>query len=149
VDAITGAYWNWEAVQIQLKGQPVNVMHLDQWGVPNYDELVFVTSEQLLQSKPDLVRAFVAAEMKGEQYAIDHPDEAEQALLAANKDLEKPLVEQSLKLLAPVWKADAPRLGYLDPKQWQAYERWMRSKNLISKDVDVSQAMTDEYLPQS
>src|SRR5436309_12380482 len=41
VDAVEGVYWTWEALQARQLGYPVNVMRVDHYGVPVYDELVF------------------------------------------------------------------------------------------------------------
>ena len=42
VDATLGAYWNYEALQLRQMGRKVNVIHVEQAGVPTYDELVVV-----------------------------------------------------------------------------------------------------------
>lgn len=148
VDAIIGAYWNVEAVEIAQKGQPVNVMRLNKLGVPTYDELVFVTSDKVLHGDPGLVRAFLKAEMQGERFAMAHPRQAAAFVLKASKSPDPPLVDKSVALLQPVWKGAAPRLGYMDPAKWQAFEKWMRAQGVLSKDVPVSAAMTDADLPK-
>lgn len=149
VDAIVGAYWNWEAVEIQQKdgGHYPDVLRVNKWGVPNYDELVFVTSDHLAASNPKLVKDFVAAMVAGETYAKDNPDGAVKDLLAANKDLNKDLVTKSVRLLQPVWQANAPAVGYLNATQWGSYEKWMRAQGLLKKSVPIAQAMTDRFLP--
>ncbi|MEO6858107.1 MAG: ABC transporter substrate-binding protein, partial [Solirubrobacteraceae bacterium] len=43
VAATLGAYWNYEAIQLRQLGRRVNVIHVENAGVPNYDELVLVT----------------------------------------------------------------------------------------------------------
>jgi putative hydroxymethylpyrimidine transport system substrate-binding protein len=40
VDAIIGAYWPWEGIKLQEEGSPVNVMKLQDSGVPDYYELI-------------------------------------------------------------------------------------------------------------
>jgi len=62
VDAIIGAYWSWEALQADQGGHPVNVMRLDRFGVPTYDELVFVTGRGQLAREPSTLRAFLRAD---------------------------------------------------------------------------------------
>ena len=147
VDAIAGGYWNWEAVQIALEGQPVNVMRLNAWGVPDYDELVLIASEGTVQKDPGLIQAFDAALASGTRYAAAHPDAALQALLTANPSLSRPLVQQSLKDLTPAWNASGKGYGYMDPTQWTAYAAWMRSEKWLTQAVDAGKAMTDAFLP--
>ncbi len=150
VDAIIGAYWNWEAVEIQQKdgGKYPEVLRVNQWGVPTYDELVMVTSEQLIKSDPALVRSFVAAQVAGEQYAQKNPAGAVKDLLAANKDLDPALVSKSVRLLQPAWDAQGPTIGYMDPAQWTKYEQWMVAQGQLKAPVSVAQAMTNQFLPK-
>jgi putative hydroxymethylpyrimidine transport system substrate-binding protein len=37
--------------------------------------------------------------------------------------------------------------GRMDMKSWQSFADWMHSSGLISKAVNVSNVMTDQYLP--
>ncbi len=150
VDAIIGAYWNWEAVEIQQKdgGKYPEVLRVNQWGVPTYDELVMVTSEHLMQTDPGLVRRFVAAEVAGEQYAQKNPAGAVKDLLAANTDLNAALVSKSVQLLQPAWDAQGPAIGYMNPAQWTKYMQWMVAQGQLKAPVNVAQAMTNQFLPK-
>src|SRR5207302_6670633 len=53
VDATLGAYWNYEAIQLQQLGKRPNVIRMDEVGVPRYDELVLVARESELSSHID------------------------------------------------------------------------------------------------
>ncbi len=46
VDAIIGVYWTWESLLLKQKGFQANELRLTHWGVPDYYELVIVTSKQ-------------------------------------------------------------------------------------------------------
>ncbi len=144
-DAIVGGYWNWEAIQAALKGHPVNVMRVERWGVPNFCELVLITHEQTIHSRPAFVRDVVVAMQKGYAYAEAHPTSAWQALHAQDKTLDRTLVMKSLMLLKPV-VTDAPTMGYQDPAQWRAYAAWLWANRLIAKPVKASQAFTNQFL---
>src|SRR5207248_1538439 len=65
VDAVEGVYWTWEALQARQLGHPVNVMRLDHYGVPVYDELVFATGTRQLQREAATLRAFQRATFEG------------------------------------------------------------------------------------
>lgn len=147
VDAIIGGYWNWEAVEIAQAGHPVNVMRLQDWGVPNYNELVVVTSDKIARDDPQLVRAFDAALSQGLAYAAAHPGVSLRELLKANPSLSRKLVARSLQLLRPAWKGKAPQYGYMSPGQWRVYVQWMLKEKLLPHAVPVARAMTDAFLP--
>src|SRR5205085_2454117 len=59
VDATLGAYWNYEAIQLQQLGKRPNVIRMDRVGVPTYDELVVVARSSELTKHIDVIRRFV------------------------------------------------------------------------------------------
>jgi putative hydroxymethylpyrimidine transport system substrate-binding protein len=145
VDAIVGVYWTWEAIQAQMKGYPVNTMRVERWGVPNYCELVLVTSNSVVRNQPALVRNTVQAMQQGYAYAESHPEAAWNALHAADKTLDRAVVLPSLRLLRPV-VTGAPTIGWQNGTQWRFYARWLTTNKLISGNPDVSHAFTDKFL---
>lgn len=149
VDAIIGAYWTWEALQADAQGKPVNVLRLDQEGVPTYDELVFLTGKGQLAREPGVLRAFQRATFRGYAYASAHPAEATAILLTVPGVLSKSagLIRRSIALLAPLFKDAQGRYGTMDAAQWQAYADWLTRNRLIKGHVDASQALTAALVP--
>lgn len=145
VDAIVGVYWTWEAIQAQMKGHPVDTMRVERWGVPNYCELVLVTSTSMVRKQPALVRNTVQAMQQGYAYAESHPEAAWSALHGADKTLDRALVLQSLRLLRPV-VTGARTIGWQNGTQWRFYARWLTSHRLISGNPDVAHAFTNTFL---
>ena len=74
VDAVIGAYWNIEGVQLERQGIPVESFRLEQNGVPDYDELVVVTSDEVARKQPELVRAFLRGAAQGAGLGGDRPE---------------------------------------------------------------------------
>jgi putative hydroxymethylpyrimidine transport system substrate-binding protein len=148
VDSIIGAYWTWEALQAAQKGVKVNAMRLDQWGVPTYNELVFVTGPSQLQNEPNVLRAFQRATFRGYAYAAAHPAEATAILLKAPGVLSNsaPLIEHSIKLLGPLFADSHGRYGTIRPVLWQAYANWMTAGHLLPNHLDVSKALNTSLL---
>lgn len=145
VDAIVGVYWSWEAIQAQMKGYPVNTMRVEQWGVPNYCELVLVTSDSIIRTQPALVRNTVQAMQEGYAFAESHPQAAWNALHAADKTLDRGLVLRSLKMLRPVVTA-ASTIGAQNGAQWRYYARWLTANKLMNGNPDVAHAFTNRFL---
>ena len=50
-DAVMGAYWTHETILAEQEGYPVSMMRVEEWGVPDYYELVLVTSEERCASR--------------------------------------------------------------------------------------------------
>ena len=65
VDAVIGAYWTHESILIEMEGHGVNIMKLDDWGVPAYYELILVTNEKMIEENSSLVEKFVESFING------------------------------------------------------------------------------------
>ena len=148
VDAVIGAFWNIELVDLERQGQPVAALKLDEHGVPTYDELVVVTSDTVAREKPELVKAFLRGLQKGQDWAATDEAGAVEHLLQANKDLNEDTVKAQLRETAPVLSpSDVPTL-HVDPAQWATFATWMTDNGLLTKPVDASAAVTDRFLPE-
>ncbi len=148
VDAIVDAYWNIEAVELKGEGFETNVIRLPEVGVPNYNELPVATSDSYARENPDVVRRFVGALVKGHEAALEDPEAAREALLAANEELDPKVAAETLKLTVPVFGSGGGRVGFQDPEEWEAYVGWAVENGVLEKRVDVKDAMTNEFLPE-
>jgi putative hydroxymethylpyrimidine transport system substrate-binding protein len=148
VDAILGGFRNIEGVDLQQRGLDPRIVPVDQLGVPTYDELVLVARRSTVDDHPQAIHSFIAALDEGTTYAIGHPQEAANAVLAAGKGLDamqtRAEVDATLPLLAP---AQGRPYGYLDPDQWREYAQWMAEHDLISSAPPTSDVLTNELLP--
>jgi putative hydroxymethylpyrimidine transport system substrate-binding protein len=148
VDAVVDAYWNIEAVELAQEGFETNVIRLPEVGVPNYNELVVATSDSYAQENPDIVRRFVKALVEGHQYAVENPEAARDALLAANEELDPEVAQETVALTVPLF-GEPGRIGYQDPEEWRAYVDWAVENEVLPGPVDVDTVMTNEFLPES
>jgi putative hydroxymethylpyrimidine transport system substrate-binding protein len=148
VDATLGAYWNVEAVQLAQLHKHPNVIHMEQVGVPNYDELVVVVRKNTIVNHPDLVRRFVQALGRGYEAVRRNPQAAVNNLLHASSGLDPKLQLASLTATLPAFFPSNPAnpWGWQDPKEWAAYGQWMLSHHLISNPNAVLDASTNELL---
>lgn len=147
VDAVVDAYWNIEPVELAQEGLETNVIRLPEVGVPNYNELVVATSEPYAEENPDLVRCFVGALVEGHRYALENPEDARDALIAANDELDPEVAEETVALTVPLFGAE--RIGYQDPEEWRAYVDWAIENGVLPGPVEVDEVMTNEFLPES
>lgn len=147
VDALVGAYWNVEVPELEHQGVGVDVFRLERFGVPDYDELVVVTSDTVAEERPTLVEALLRGLQKGQDWAATDQAGAADHLIHANPDLDRDVLIEQLRLTAPLLSpSDQPTLG-LDPAEWEAYARWMRENDILKRPVDVADAVTDRFLP--
>jgi len=146
VDAVMGAYPVHEAILAEEQGYPVNVMSVTDWGVPSYYELVMVTSDKMAGEQADVVKRFMWATAKGYYDAAKDPAKALELLAKANPEADMKMEEQGSKLLIPLWMDNVTTYGWQEKDRWQGYEKWMRSKGLLAKDVNVDDAYTNDFL---
>jgi putative hydroxymethylpyrimidine transport system substrate-binding protein len=148
VDATLGAYWNYEGVDLRLKKRDPQIIRVDQAGVPPYDELVFVASEKTVREKGDAIRGFLGALARGVRDLRADPKEGLDALLAANRELDPKLQSEALKATLPLYAPPPGRpFGWQEPREWNAFGRFMRAAGLIDKSPDG--AFTNDLLPGS
>ena len=148
VDAIIGGYEVHEAILAEQQGKPVVAMRVQDWGVPDYYELVLVSSDTMLKDYPETVRKFLSAVTKGYTDAQREQGAALDALLAGYPDADRTVEEPGLARLAPLWIAGVSRYGEQTTARWQEYADWLRARKLLDKDVAVSECFTTEYLPK-
>jgi putative hydroxymethylpyrimidine transport system substrate-binding protein len=147
VDAVLGAYWNYEAIQLAQMHKRTNVIRMNQVGVPGYNELVVAVRASTIINHPDLVRRFVQALARGYESARADPSAAVQNLVKANSGLDQKLQLASVRATMPVFfPAGAHPWGWQDPAQWSAYGQWMLSQHLISDPTSLVGASTNELL---
>jgi putative hydroxymethylpyrimidine transport system substrate-binding protein len=148
VDAVIGAYWNIEVVELERQGIPTQVFRLEENGVPDYDELVLVTSDEIARDDPELVKAFLRGLRAGQDWAATDQTGAVEHLLAANGDLDPEVVKEQVKLTADLLSpADEPTLN-LDPAEWASFAEWMGDNGLLPNPVDPADAVSDRFLPE-
>jgi putative hydroxymethylpyrimidine transport system substrate-binding protein len=148
VDATLGAYWNYEAIQLRQLGKHPNVIHVENAGVPDYDELVLVTTENDIANKNNELRRFVQALGRGYAAVRADPQAGVDALVSANPSLSRKLqlasVEATLSSFFPA-RASLP-WGWQVPSQWTAYGKWMVAQHLIKNPASVPDASTNQLL---
>jgi putative hydroxymethylpyrimidine transport system substrate-binding protein len=147
VDAVLGAYWNYEAIQLAQMHKRTNVIRVDHVGVPSYDELVIVVRRSTITNRPDVIRRFVQALGRGYEATRQDPSSAVQDLVKASSGLDQKLQLASVRATLPAFfPAGAHPWGWQDPTQWNAYGQWMLNHHLISTPAAIADASTNELL---
>ena len=101
-----------------------------------------VTSQQLVDERPDMVRRFVRSLLAGWQNALAEANQSPALETIARHDKETPhnlmarQLEVTRALVRP--KADFP-VGRMDVDAWRQTERIMRDQGLIGAPVDIVQ----------
>ena len=150
VDAVLGAFWNYEGTELRLERRRPQIIRVDQAGVPPYDELVLVANEDSLERDGRRIRSFLAALARGTQALRRNPQGGIEGLLRANRDLDprlqRAVVEVTLPLFLP--RRGKP-FGYQDPRAWERFAAWMKENGIVRRAPDATGAFSNEFLPGS
>jgi len=134
VDATTG-FWNAEGVALRRRGIPIRVFKVDRYGAPPYPELILTTSRETLEEEPELIDAMVAATEGGYELTVENPQQALDALLAANPALDRAEQQAQLDALLPDLKPQP-----FDSKVLREWSAWDVEHGLLEEPVDVDGA---------
>lgn len=150
VDATIGCLVNHEVPQMEEEGFEVNYFMVNEYGIPNYYEGVFLANNEMIEKESDVLAGFLRASAKGfKDFQENH--EACLKILLDNQNEENfplsPTVEEkSCQTLLPLMEtSDAPFLSQSE-ENWQENIDWMLGAGLIDHPVEVSDVMVNiEY----
>lgn len=120
VDAVIGGYRNIEALELKLQGKDPQVMNVEDFGVPAYDELVIVANRDEIHAAK--IKKFLVALQEGVTYLRAHPQETWQAFAAAHPELNTELNQQAWQQTAPLFAGNP---AALDKARYEAYEQFL------------------------
>jgi putative hydroxymethylpyrimidine transport system substrate-binding protein len=147
-DAMLGGFRNVEGVDLELRGEDPRVVPVDELGIPTYDELVLVASQERVDDDPEEIRLFLAALEQGTRIASRDPRLATDAVLDAGEGLDPGLtaaeVDATLPLLEP--QGGQP-YGFMDPREWEDFIGFMADQGEIGVRFEPGDVSTNDLLP--
>jgi putative hydroxymethylpyrimidine transport system substrate-binding protein len=127
VDAVIGAFRNFELNQMDLVDHPGRAFYPEEEGVPAYDELIYLANRDSLR-RPELRRFLIAVE-KATDWLLNHPEAAWQRFKATD-----PVLDDELNHRA--WAATLPRFAHspaaLDHGRYQRFAAFLQSRGLVT-----------------
>ena len=138
VDAVIGAYRNFELNQMRIEGVDGRCFFLEEEGVPPYDELIYVANSESLDRS--LIRRFLAATEKATQFIVNHPEESWQIFSATAAELRDELNERA-------WTDTLPRFALrpaaFDAGRYRRFEAFLWEFGLVPFENDPSDLAVD------
>jgi len=133
VDAVIGAYRNFELNQMQIEGVEGRCFYVEEEGLPAYDELIYVANPQTMDA--DMIRRFLAATEKATQFIVNHPQESWEIFAGTAPELQDKLNEMA-------WADTLPRFALrpaaLDEGRYARFEAFLHDAGLIETARPVS-----------
>lgn len=139
VDAVIGAYRNFELNQMDIAKRPGRAFYPEENGVPPYDELIYVAHRDNLRD-PRLA-AFLGAVEEGVQFLLNHPDESWSLFI---KGREKELNDE---LNRRAWRDTLPRFALrpaaMDARRYARFAAFLLAAKVIATSPPVSSYAVD------
>ncbi len=138
VEATLGAFRNFELKQMELAGGKGRCFHVEEEGLPAYDELIFLANRDSLNREQ--VARFMQAIEKATQYMLNHPEEAKTTFAAHAPDLGD-------ALNTAAWDDTFGRFALspaaLDHGRYARFEAFLLEAGLIESALPISKLALD------
>lgn len=126
----------------------VDRMLFSDYGIHIYNHTI-ITHEDTIKNRPDLVKKFVRASIKGWNYAIGHPEEAIDILVKHYPEMNKNTELDNFKTELSVLDTSVTRengFGYQTKERWDELQDMLYDLKMIDKKIDVTTVFTNEFL---
>jgi putative hydroxymethylpyrimidine transport system substrate-binding protein len=133
VDAVIGAYRNFELNQLDLEGSPGRAFYPEEQGIPPYDELIFIANSDALDDSR--LPRFLDAIEAGTLYLLNHPDESFQLFIEGRPELDDELNRRA-------WADTLPRFALrpaaMDTARYARFAKFLEDQGLIKTPPPVA-----------
>ncbi|WP_299733462.1 ABC transporter substrate-binding protein [uncultured Endozoicomonas sp.] len=139
VDAIMGAYRNFELNQLAIEGEKGRMFYYEENNIPPYDELIFIANSK--KHNKDAIRRFLRAIELGTQYIVNNPDKSWEIF----RDYSPEKLNNELNRRA--WFDTISRFDLRpaakDVGRYQAFADFLQSKGELKDKVDARTFMLE------
>lgn len=140
VDAVMGPFKTYETVTMAHKGYEVGYFELENWGIPDYDELIFITSKKNVRKNQVALASFRRVMDRAIAQVRQNPQQAFEDYLKQVPEADRKIESDAFKLTLPYYAARQQ----LDVSQWQLFADFALKYGLIDKKVDVTDVLWTE-----
>lgn len=144
VDAAMG-FWSAEAVVLELEGETPVVFRPDEFGAPQYPELVFFASDDTVANDADLLAAFSDAVARGYEFALDNQEAAIQHLADNADGIDTEFASAEFDNVRPHFLDESGRFGALTEDAFGEYLEWAAEVGVIESIPDG--LLTTDFMP--
>jgi NitT/TauT family transport system substrate-binding protein len=142
-DATYGGYWAWDALFATLPPDQRITWRVQDIGAPAYPSYLLGGHEDRLRAHGPVIRAFLDATAAGFADAAADPDHALHVLEQMTPYFPRPILAESLRLVAPTW-TDGGAWGRHRPDLLRPYAAWMAEHHLLRDAASWPAAVWDD-----
>lgn len=144
-DVATLAFYNFEVVEARHRGMEVDFFALKDWGIPDFCQLILITTPQKLATERETFATFVRILRRGIDVLHQRPEEARGIFF------ERTGTEEGDALTSSIFDATVPCFTHdfsMTQRYYEQLEAWMVERGLVeTPDAPVSYWTNDLALP--
>ena len=138
VDAVIGAFRNFELNQMDIEGVKGRCFYLEEEGIPSYDELIYVANPEIMDA--DKMERFIGATELATQFIINNPQESWEIFSGTAKELQNELNKRA-------WADTLPRFALrpaaFDLGRYQRFQAFLIESGLLSEAMPIEKIAID------
>jgi len=146
-DVATLAFYNFEVVEARHRDMDVDFFALKDWGIPDFCQLILITTPERLDRQNDLFSRFVEVLQRGIDFIHQNPDEARRIYFdRTGTDSEDELSNAIFDATVPCFTFDFS----MTDRYYDQLEGWMTRRGLIERQETPQTYWTNELaLPEN
>ncbi len=138
VDAVIGAFRNFELNQMDIEGVAGRCFYLEEEGIPSYDELIYVANPDIMDL--DKIRRFIGATELATQFIINNPRKSWEIFSGTAKELQNELNKRA-------WADTLPRFALrpaaFDAGRYNRFQNFLVDSGLLSETMPINKISVD------
>lgn len=139
-DAATLIFRNFEIVEAKHRGLDVDYFSLKEWGIPDFCQLIFITSPEILERREEAIARFLRVIRKSIDFIIENPQEAlEVYLVFTNSDPSDKLIIDTTKATIPCFTYDFSMAA----EYYDHLQNWLKQTGQISETINAKSYWTN------
>lgn len=139
VDAVMGAFWNYELAELALENVEGGYFSLPDYGIPDYYELVVITNDAFLKSHRDAATRLVRGLQAATNFMRANPERALAMYFKANPQVKKELDRRAFKLVIGQF-AHGQKMS---AKKWETFARFAKDLKVIDQQPRTADLFTN------
>lgn len=139
VDAVMGPYKNYETVAMELEGYSTGFFPVEEWGIPDYDELVFITSRENSKKMRKELELFALSIEQAVHLIQEKPGTCLKTFLETIPERSRELESKAFYRTLDLYASDVR----IDPEKWQKFADFSLNTGLIDEHVDTENLISN------
>ncbi len=144
---IWGGFINVFVLEVQKAGYKVNIISPDDYGIHFYGDTL-ITTDSMIQKKPELVQRFMRATLRGWTYALENPESIGAHVKKYDPDANAGLEADKMTASIPLINTGEDHVGWMKPETWEAMAQTLYTQGDLKKPLDVEGVYTMQFLEE-